>query len=440
MERLQPSSPKSGALLPTAAPFVEQRFSYERATLGRQRFSVPSSHCSPCAVEQSVAAERSGPPCCIVSRAPRAVKWEISVISRPLERRLDALPCSQHSYRMVAIRRDWERRALRLRWAFIASLGVACAGRSISETRDGTGGTGGSHTPGAGGAGAMVGAGAFGGTVVSAGGAGGAGGTSVTPTPTGGRGGYSGEGGGSGPFPRGGVAGDLGGSRGDAGAGVDVGGTSGAGGKAGAGGTGGAVFQGGSGGDAGAPTNQFPCRKPQDWESSAVLCGDGFIHLPVRVACPVPSRDPVMSGAAGDAGGSGTSRGDCAGDADCASNEYCVEQADPNQGCSLSTNVCVRGCSVDADCAAGSICLCDTHTKAATGATFNFGTCVYAYCRADSECGGDFMCRAKPRGNYCGTGPSVFGCQSFADECGGEADCEADATCAYQDGTYVCRY
>jgi hypothetical protein len=355
---------------------------------------------------------------------------------------------------MVETRWDRERRGLRLRWTFVATLGVACAGRSITETRDASGGTGGSYSPAAGGSGATVGF-AAGGTTVGVGG-----GVVVTPGGgTGGAGGVGGDGGGVGPFPRGGVGGggDFSGTSGDAGAPFEVGGSSGSAGRVGfggasgkaggggvsgrAGGGGAGIVDGGDGGDAGAPPNEYWCKYPLSWQNSAVVCSDGFIHRPVTVACPILTRDHPELGAAGDTGAGGSSPfGECVSDQDCAADSYCLTVRDAARDCTATTNVCVRGCSIDADCGQASICLCNVHQKAANGGLVNFGTCVDADCRTDADCEQGYLCRANTHGGVCQDGTSVFACQSFLDECGSDTDCDAGWRCAFQDGSYVCTY
>jgi hypothetical protein len=342
---------------------------------------------------------------------------------------------------VVRTRRVGERGARRYGFALFATLGVACAGRSISEVGDESGGTGGTKS-GTGGTSAVTAAGVGGASAPMGSDNGGRGGTHAIggggPS-TGARGGTTGtgcDGGGCGPFPVAGSGGRLG-TSGDGGGFEVQGGSSG---RAGNGGVGG--FIDGWGGDAGAPQSRFPCTDPRIWSSNAIECAGGdFIHRPVAGTCSLPPRDGGQLGAAGAdgsvGGAAGASAGVCSSDADCGSKQYCVNE--PDRTCSHVENACVQACESDADCGVSALCLCDTWVKA-NGAAVAMGTCVPSYCHTDADCFDYFLCIAEPRDSACQTRPGVFACQSPQDECGGTRDCSPPYACAYQDAAFTCTF
>lgn len=318
------------------------------------------------------------------------------------------------------------------RWTLLATLGVACAGRSIervddqsnTEPKAGAGNVGGSsgHAGSSGASSNGVGGANFG-----VGGDGGgtmpfpsAGTSAGENTNQGARGGHGGNSGTSG-MPKGGAGGKFG-----------MSGTP-NGGAGGYFGTSGDAGDGSIAGDAGAP-NAYPCLDSRPWSSNALVCADGFIHRVQAGACALPARNGGEGGQAGDGpgigGANGVSAGVCATDADCGASSYCIREALEN---GVPSNQCAQACRTDADCGNQGLCLCSTQVRA-TGTSIEFGQCVYGNCRVDADCAADFSCAANPLQLAWG-----FACQTPYDQCGGTGYCSSDGIfCVYNDGLYRC--
>jgi hypothetical protein len=64
------------------------------------------------------------------------------------------------------------------------------------------------------------------------------------------------------------------------------------------------------------------------------------------------------------------------------------------------------------------------------------GTCVFASCTTDADCGSNLNCSSHTPSPGC---PSTsFACQTSTDQCGGDADCPVTAQCSLQMGHRVC--
>jgi hypothetical protein len=320
------------------------------------------------------------------------------------------------------------------RWTLVATLGVACAGRSI-ERDDGQSNTepkaGAANVDNGGGHGGSIGASSngVGGAYFGVGGDGGG----TTPFPTAGTsaGENANDGARSGAPNRGngGNSGKSGTRNGGAGGNSGKSGTR----NGGTGGNFGVSGDAGAGsiaGDAGAG-NPYPCLDSRPWSSNALVCENGFIHRTRAGACALPSRDGE-GGQAGDGPGFGGAKGAstsvCATDADCGASSYCIREVLET---GLPSTQCAQACQTDADCGAYGVCLCSTQVKA-TGASVEFGQCVDAGCRVDADCAAGFSCAANPLQLAWG-----FSCQTPYDECGSTIDCDGLA-CLYNDGLYRC--
>ncbi|MEI9954484.1 MAG: ferritin-like domain-containing protein [Pseudomonadota bacterium] len=157
----------------------------------------------------------------------------------------------------------------------------------------------------------------------------------------------------------------------------------------------------GAPGSAGAGPHPYPCTNPQDLGNGFVQC-DGFKHRSSRETCtsrvprPEEMPNPRMLGR-------------CSFDADCTDKPYGWCNA---SGAQIGSNYCEYGCVTDSDCAGSQICECSELV----------GRCVAAGCDSDAACQAGYLCRAyDPSG---GCGPNVYACQSSADICGIDADCQ----------------
>lgn len=282
-------------------------------------------------------------------------------------------------------------------------------------------------------------------------------------------GGTSGEGG-SGPSAgRGGTGAGRGGT-GSSFAGR--GGTSSTGGTAARSGSGGAGKGGtatggddsGGAGDGGASDGRSDpgvCRSPTAWSEDLEGCRDGFVHRPAATSCPVPVRDELIDGLAGNAGVESCSfdcrvvPNECTRDADCPENAICLRTYQEDADEVWITHTCHLPCANDDDCGTGSVCVCDRVVQNATRSELTMGVCTPGTCRTDSDCGvGSFCISPLNLPAYSGVGSSsrldpvigAFACQSGDDECFGpetcpappDDDCVLYSSCEEVDGRFVC--
>jgi hypothetical protein len=189
-------------------------------------------------------------------------------------------------------------------------------------------------------------------------------------------------------------------------------------------GTGAAAGTNGAAGTIGMPpTNAFPCLDPEPIDAAGSgydRCRSGYIRRSHAANCsselprpdPVPDYDPATDS--------------CQYDSDCDERPHGACESvlyAPN-----TNRYCRYGCVVDSECENGSICLCGDPV----------GVCVPASCSSGADCLPGFECSSYDPG--C---PLVaFACQSPADRCGGNADCEPSAGgplfCAIADAVRMC--
>jgi hypothetical protein len=86
---------------------------------------------------------------------------------------------------------------------------------------------------------------------------------------------------------------------------------------------------------------------------------------------------------------------------------------------------CASGCLADEDCGPGGSCRC-------TGE--EFGTCAFDGCDSDADCESGYHCASASAG----CSEPRFMCQSADDECFGNADCDSDEMCQWDDGHRAC--
>jgi len=167
----------------------------------------------------------------------------------------------------------------------------------------------------------------------------------------------------------------------------------------GSGGTTGSAGSAGAGGSAGSAINQFPCKNPQDAGSGFVQC-DGFKHRREAGTCTshVPRPNPVVTEAPSN----------CTYDADCSAKPHGWCQ--PN--IQVSGSSCNYGCVKDSDCGENQLCECGEPV----------GRCVQAKCSSDADCVSGFLCKSYDASQGCGS--IVYACQSPADACGNDLDCD----------------
>ncbi len=162
----------------------------------------------------------------------------------------------------------------------------------------------------------------------------------------------------------------------------------------------------------------FPCENPEavmvlNQDTGAVRCANGMVHRAHARDCPAEPQSPEPADFCGDIG----PQGQCRSDFDCGERPlgYCR----PTNG-GMPMCGCIYGCVSDADCENNQICRCGNPV----------GQCVPANCRDDGDCNGR-LCVEYQTWPYCG-GPA-YACQTAADECGGDRDCENNEPCTRDD-------
>jgi hypothetical protein len=188
------------------------------------------------------------------------------------------------------------------------------------------------------------------------------------------------------------------------------------------------------GGSAGRQPDPEGCAAATSYSPTLWTCDGGFVHRPVPGECPVPDDDGIGIADAGAPSGIG-----CTVDAEC--------QEKPNGRCiienplpEIATAVyCIYACQTDSDCDAGSVCSCESSwVSNATAQPITVGICRPGGCGSDGACEPDMLC-ISPVDAYCGTPrPSVFQCQTPADQCAGPEDCLDSEYCSYQTDHWEC--
>src|SRR5262245_44515928 len=286
-----------------------------------------------------------------------------------------------------------------------------------------------------------------------------AGGATGGSTGDGGSAPRAGRGGTSGGTGQGGTSG-AGATDGGAGAAGDPGGGTGGTGGAGEGGDppGGA----GAGGSAGSRPVAGVCSSPTAWSEDLEECGGGFVHRPAARSCPVPVRDELIEGLAGNAGVESCVRPDCrlvpnecTRDADCPENAFCLREFQQDDFDVSISHTCNLACASDDECGPGSVCVCDHVVQNATRMELTMGVCTPATCRTDSDCGSGSFCisplNVPERSGVGSAGRAApvigsFHCQTSDDECFGPAtcpsppddDCVLYESCETVDGRFEC--
>jgi hypothetical protein len=170
-------------------------------------------------------------------------------------------------------------------------------------------------------------------------------------------------------------------------------------------------------------TDEFPCSAStpdivMGQESGYETCTEGQRHRATAVQCAselpratsCDSGDPMFPGT-------------CASDADCTDNAH--------GQCGIFGQIgecsCNYGCVTDSDCADGQICDCGEPA----------GQCVRADCATDDDCAEGLLCVAYVSNPGCGG--TAFTCQTDADTCGSDADCQDGANCTQIDGHLECQ-
>jgi hypothetical protein len=163
--------------------------------------------------------------------------------------------------------------------------------------------------------------------------------------------------------------------------------------------TGGAAMAGGPSGGAG---NKYPCKNPKDTGMGLINCDD-FSHreAPVTCASHVPRAEPVAN----------PSANGCKSDADCTDKPLGWCGSSVAMGITLTS--CSYGCVKDSDCASSQICECSDPV----------GRCVSAQCVSDTDCAPGFLCKRYDQSPGCTS--YSYSCQSPADTCGSDLDCDA---------------
>ncbi len=168
----------------------------------------------------------------------------------------------------------------------------------------------------------------------------------------------------------------------------------------------------GTGGDASPATHHFACIDPlpilvTGKDTGYDTCKGGTVRRRAILDCPtapLPTSECTY-----DAAPSGV--GKCASNGDCDAGPFgvcSVPFTDPYAGyCS-----CSYGCARDSDCASGQICLCGDPVGRCVGASCNAGTCG-----AGEECASYWL-------EYCTGCLQGFACQSVADTCFSDLDCD----------------
>jgi hypothetical protein len=223
--------------------------------------------------------------------------------------------------------------------------------------------------------------------------------------------------------PQDGAGGNAGSHAGQSAAGD--GGTS-DGGQSGADGAGSAgLAEAGAGGHGGATSNAFPCGTTTpviDASTGLEQCSGGYVRRSGPAECPslLPRADAVS--------GYNAAIDECEFDAECAAEDSPYAHCGIRQG--GFAHVCVDGCVVDADCDEGSVCRCGDPV----------GRCVPSTCSTGADCAHGFECaeyQAHP-----GCFSSEFACQTPADTCASDVDCEDfspnPSFCRSEDGIRRC--
>lgn len=209
-----------------------------------------------------------------------------------------------------------------------------------------------------------------------------------------------------------GEGGSAGAPAGSGGAAPTAGKSSGAGTSHGGGHSAGTSSVAGSGsGDGG---SEFPCDAPMPAGAGYEQCGNGTVHRPVISECESKLPRITLKIAP-------PPDGQCVLDADCSDRPhgYCAS------GGQLPGTMCVYGCVKDSECGASEICVCGEPV----------GHCVPSTCKSDAECGAGYACRSYDRSHGCGL--VSFACQSSADTCGGDGDCDG-GYCDGASGKFAC--
>jgi hypothetical protein len=170
---------------------------------------------------------------------------------------------------------------------------------------------------------------------------------------------------------------------------------------------GGATYAAGNGG----MPNSYPCKNPKDLGGGVIQCDD-FIHRTESKTCAskLPRPEPYPNPPA---------TAQCKQDADCTDkpNGWC---GNAESGGGIPGPFCQYGCLNDSDCGAEQLCLCGDPV----------GRCVQATdCRTDLMCSPGYLCRSYDTSRGCGI--INFACQTFKDECGGDAECAAKVPGSY---------
>jgi len=144
--------------------------------------------------------------------------------------------------------------------------------------------------------------------------------------------------------------------------------------------------------------NRYPCANPQSANNDGFVQCDGFQHREQAQACAshIPRPEAVPHTGAG-----------CNYDADCTEkpNGWCSNYSQGNDA------YCVYGCTKDSECPDDTLCECAEPV----------GRCVPTSCKTDAACASGFLCRSFDATAGCNI--IHYGCQTPADTCGSDADC-----------------
>lgn len=166
---------------------------------------------------------------------------------------------------------------------------------------------------------------------------------------------------------------------------------------------------GGDGGGYGGSTVSEPsrCTSPVE-EAGFVDCSEGYRHRPTQNSCTNTARAETI------APGECNIEGECcSSDADCPENSACWETGLDASDAFYGT--CKARCENDDDCGQDQICECGD------GA----GRCVASTCTIDDDCGEGAYCIRSVLDEGCGQ-KVQYSCQSAADECNTNSDCNQD--------------
>jgi hypothetical protein len=178
----------------------------------------------------------------------------------------------------------------------------------------------------------------------------------------------------------------------------------------------------------GSCTSPHPCGDPTPLvlggqDTGYDTCMGGSLRRRAMYDCP--SLVPRASGGACTAHSPGPDAGRyCRSDADCTAmpNGFCQDQSVlGGYGC-----VCAYGCLRDGDCSPGEICVCADPV----------GECERAGCTSGASCDG---CDCIDSTDYPGCPGKSFACQTPADQCTSDLDCQAGAMCSRANsGRHIC--